>query len=336
MARESRDPVAPNAPISLRDGLIAAAALVPRDREAQDALLECLGLPRARSLPESLERDERTPAPDPGGTPAATEGATLPWTTETQASAPDEGAEVSARLDFRGSLPVSLPSFAPGPATPLLASAREGEARSDPPSLFPALEKRGIYGAALATWAEGADVDIERTIDGLANAEMFTSIPRLLVRTLRRGVQLLLDEGPSMEPFRSDVRALERDLMLIVSPSLIDRQVFHRCPTRKLRTNSRAARTSWRPPPRGTPVFVVSDFGVSGSALDEERAAPEEWERFASAVRAEGHQLLGLTPFAAARWPPALAELFMFVHWAERTTVGDVDRWARALKPRRR
>jgi len=82
----------------------------------------------------------------------------------------------------------------------------------------------------------------------------------------------------------------------------------------------------WRAARPGTPLVVVTDLGISGPAVNADRADVGEWLRFAQLVRESGSELIALVPFEAGRWPPALARAMTMIHWSERTNVGAVRR----------
>jgi hypothetical protein len=317
------------APVSLRDALIAMAELAPRDEATRGDLLRLLGLagPRAGETAVAATAPERTPPPPPPGDRAT---APSPAPRPSSAPAPVRSEAVPATLVKSGTTTTpARPPWLAVPTREVLARASAAATAPPPPPILAPLEARGIYTAALATWVREGDPDAGAAIRERAAGRPFREIPRIPLRTLRRGVQLLLDVGPSMAPFVSDVSALERSLALLFGDGQIERLFFARCPTRQVRSGRRAPRRTWRAPARGVPLLVVSDFGIVRPSQDGDAATPAEWRRFADAVRAEGHRIVGLVPFAPARWPSAVAEAVTLVHWSEHTIAGAVHRAVR-------
>jgi len=318
------------APVSLRDAIVAAAELRPSDPGVLEEILAMLAMTRpsaaaapSSSLPkvEPVQPAQPQPQPQEPGRPQA-----LPPSVRPQQSLP-----VSSTLTRIAPSSQARPAWLVGNA---LAPAREAGAPLPPPPIFASLQWRGIYTAALSTWVEEGEVDLDRAVEQLASAQPLHVIPRVPLRTLRRGVQLLLDRGPNMAPFATDVAGLEEQLGRILSGSQLERQFFMHCPSRGVRDSLRVRLSAWRSPPRGVPVLVASDFGIGGSPFDEDTSSIEEWRRFALEVQSEGHTLVGLIPFPLDRWPAALAEVVTFVFWSEHTIAGTVDRALREAQRR--
>jgi hypothetical protein len=73
-------------------------------------------------------------------------------------------------------------------------------------------------------------------------------------------------------------------------------------------------------------VVVITDLGIGGPVLSDDRAPVTEWLAFARRVVASRHPLIAFVPYEARRWPPRLARTMTLLHWSERTTVGEVRR----------
>jgi hypothetical protein len=194
------------------------------------------------------------------------------------------------------------------------------------PPLFGPPRGRAILSTTLATTVLEGEIDVERIVRDVSNGRPVRHLPRRPSLTLRRGVQLLLDHGPGMDPYRFDRERLVHSLDAILSDDRLEVLDFVACPARNAGKGTRDDWTAWKPPAAGTPVVVVTDLGIGGSALDDERASPAEWLEFAHHVRSKGCVLIGLIPYEAGRWPPALARAMTLIHWSERTTVGSVRR----------
>jgi hypothetical protein len=316
----------PRPTVSLADALVSLAALAPRDAAAREGILDLLGLRRAAvpdtSAPAQPMEPVPTPAPTaPGTVVSAPQGAVV--------RGPDRPAEPLPATLVRAAraAPARPDWLLPASGEPL-PRASASTASAAPAPIFAPLQARGIYTAALSTWVREGDPDVTLAIRERGAGRPLRAIPLVPRRTLRRGVQLLLDDGPAMAPFVADVRRLDESLAALFGDGQIERLFFWRCPTRGVRAGLRSRSRPWRPPPRGVPVLVASEFGIA-LAADEDAAPPAEWLRFAREVKAEGHRVVGLVPFAPERWPADLADAVTFVHWSEQTIAGAVHRATR-------
>jgi hypothetical protein len=319
----------PRAPVSLRDGIVAIAELNPADAATEDAILDLLGLARRRPAappkPRIEQRADDIPLVNRDTLPPLPLGPTA-------TVLPPSAQPLPAQVQRKPGVASPQPAWAmPGPALP---RAREAGKPAPLPGILPPLEGRGIYTAALSTRVDEGEPDLDRAVNELANYRPLRELPRLPLRTLRRGVQVLLDTGPSMAPYAADVHGLADDLATLLSGSQMELWYFMRCPARGVREGLRSRGRAWPVPPRGMPVLAVSDFGIADNLDDEEAATIAEWRRFAADVRAEGHLLIGLVPFSPGRWPEALAEEITLIHWSERTIAASVDRAVREAQRR--
>ena len=320
--------------ISLGDAVRATAALRP-DADAADEMLRMLGLERAEARHEApllgVWKASSTANVLAAQRHSATSGADLhvpadlpPADSAQQTTADPPRAATLTPLGGAGTT-VSLPEWASGEA---LVLEDLGPARPPDP-LFGRIQRRGILSAALATPAPEGELDVDEAIARLARLEPIRTLPRRLAPTLRRGVQLLLDIGAGMLPFLEDQRSLTAALDDILSDDRLDVLYFAGCPSRGVGHGGRDEWRAWRPPPPGTPVLAVTDLGIGGPRLDDDRAGVAEWLAFAQHATAEGHRLLALVPHQATRWPPRLERVMTLIHWSERTTVAPVRRAVR-------
>ena len=317
--------------MSLRDKIVAAAELQPADDGTHDAILELLGLARPAVKPVAAPAPAPVPpAPPPPG--LKPDSPIPPVPTPTSAAQPLSGQPLPAQVSYKSGLTSRPPAWATAGAA--LPRAREAGSPAPLPGILGRLEGRGIYTAALSTWVDEGEPDLDRAVNELANYRPLRQLPRLPLRTLRRGVQLLLDTGPSMAPYAMDVHALDDELGTLLSGSQMERWYFMRCPIRGVRESLRSRARVWPSPPRGMPVLAVSDFGIADNLNDEDAASVAEWRRFAGEVRAEGHPLIGLVPFEPRRWPEPLASAITLIHWSERTIAASVERVVREAQRR--
>ncbi len=171
-------------------------------------------------------------------------------------------------------------------------------------------------------------LDVPRAVETFARLRRFRELPEIVAPTLRRGVQLLIDTSIGMAPFRLDVEHIKKEIEKIVPTQLVQTLYFIGCPTRGCVAENGVEERTWRPPPRGTPAFLVSDLGIGGPLLSEERALPHEWEELLAKAREAGCELAALVPYPAQRWPSALAHRLRIVHWHAATSATTVRRGA--------
>jgi hypothetical protein len=183
-----------------------------------------------------------------------------------------------------------------------------------------------ILHAALGTDAGDGDIDIDLLVPLLAAREPITSIPYESRPSLLRGVQLLIDVGPGMAPFRRDARHLARAVTRLVGITQTQEAWFDRSPLDgigrgPLSTWSRA----YEPPPPRTPVLLVTDLGIAWTT-NGRGAAPGEWLRFVELLRRRGSGVVAFVPYPASRWPASLASALPIIAWDRPTGVTDVRR----------
>jgi hypothetical protein len=321
--------------ISSGDALRAVAALKPRDEETLHALVRMLGLtlgggPATRAAPSIGVWKQSAPKS------LSTAAIQLPAREPEQAVLSANQAPVASRLRHvrSGSAAPVPPTWLEEPGDVLGTAMPAGEAPRKR-ALFNRVSRRGILSAALATLVPEGDLDIDAIVDIVGRGRALDRLPRLPAPTLRGGAQLLLDISAGMDPYLEDQQQILNALDDILADDRLDVLYFAGCPDRGAGRGPRDGWVPWTPPPRGVPVVVLSDLGIGGPVLDEDRATPAEWLRFAQRVQAEGHTLVALVPYDASRWPAALAREMVLIHWSERTTVGAVRRTIRHAWRRR-
>ncbi|MFI7504802.1 hypothetical protein ACIBVL_41295 [Streptomyces sp. NPDC049687] len=178
--------------------------------------------------------------------------------------------------------------------------------------------------AALSGTARDGDVEIEDVVDILARGLPLASLPRRERRTLRHGVQVLVDHGPAMEPFARDQAELCTRIRALVGRDKTEELHFARSPLRGAGTGPSWTWEAYSPPPRGGAVLLLSDCGTTGLPGEHARSTPEEWQRFADAVRRGGARPLALLPVPQRRVPGWLSAVMPVLCWDRGTTVGRV------------
>ena len=214
-------------------------------------------------------------------------------------------------------LPVWLAAVAPLPR-PVKAATLPPEPLLDP------RQERALHGGLAASLLPEGDIDIDRLATVMAGGHWPRELPRRLQWSTRHGLQVLVDEGPGMAPFRQDVARTLARLSALLPDDRVTRLSFVGSPARGCRLRGRRGLRPWRAPEAGSSVLVLSDLAIAQAEPFSACGTDDEWLRFAAQARAAGVQLRTLVPYPASRWPAALAVPLHPVVWDRRTTVDKV------------
>ncbi|PKV89185.1 hypothetical protein [Streptomyces sp. TLI_146] len=186
---------------------------------------------------------------------------------------------------------------------------------------------RGIMFAAVATPVESREVDQRALLRGVAGRQALRAVPRRRRLSTRRGVQLLLDHGPGMAPFRDDGLWL-RDLVgSIAGRDRIEVLRFRGAPGRGVVRNDPLTIDPYRPPPPGTPVILFSDLGrMRPPFAGQVVAGPREWRAFVHTVAHSGCPVICLTPYESTDYPALLRKKVAFVPLDRRVSLRHAQR----------
>lgn len=317
------------------DLLRASAALGVEDTASLQVLAHQLGLVRPVVVPA-----QRVAA---AGTARATAAAPLPpnpaqgddSTRRRQAAAPDTraptgdgppGPAAQARLSALPPLQPATPPAWTAPGAPALARGHPAASRQPAP-LFSPQTTRALGAAVAAVQAADGEVDTDRLVAALAAREPLHSLPRHNTWTLRRGLQVLVDTGPGMQPFAADVDQLLAVLRRLLGADRLQVQAFTGEPLHGGLAVDRDGgdRSGWQRPAAGVPVLVLSDLGIARPPGSLPRGAGA-WRPFLHTAAQAGHPLRALLPYAPVRWPAGFAGRMQLLCWDRRTTVAAVRR----------
>jgi len=197
---------------------------------------------------------------------------------------------------------------------------------ADPPyePLLDPRWNREILAAAAAAQGAGRRVDIKRLVEKVAKGRPIDTIPVMARRTLARGVQLLIDQGIAMEPFRRDQEEFAAALKAVVGESRVEELIFADCPTRGCFDPQRLEEKKYPPPQPGTPVLVLSDLGIGGPGLHRERASLTEWTEMATTLNRLHCSLVAFLPYPEHRWQQALRKIITHIPWDRSTSIRKV------------
>jgi len=213
------------------------------------------------------------------------------------------------------------PFAAPVPALPAaIDEANEKPAPFEP--LFMPSWTRSILGLSLATAGEHGPLDIHRVVERLSRGQAIARLPRRIVPTLRKGVQVLVDRGAGMTPFIRDADALVREIVLVAGS---ETPVLH---FRGLPSNpdgvadlQRKRMLPYEVPPAGVPVALITDFGIGVDPFDTDRPTARDWVEFLQSVRRTDSPLIAFVPYPRHRVPRSIAPMVTIIEWDRRTTL---------------
>jgi hypothetical protein len=243
-------------------------------------------------------------------------------------------------------LPIALPISAVETPAPRTSAPLAGRPLSEllpdapgppppAPGLFAASARRALLGGVSAVRAREGDIDVDAVVEVLGARRPLAEIPLEWIETTRGELQLLLDTGVAMDPYREDVDRLPDELARVVGEDGLKLRWFEDCPTGSAGvfgpTDDEPA--PYRLPAARTRLLAVTVFGLRGP-LGAPPAAVEGWRRLARACRRRGVPLLVLTPLPPYRRPRGLGPHLAAVTWDRATGVRDVGRAVRKARAR--
>lgn len=309
---------------SYRDLLLALKSLQPRDERTRAAIAQLLGIAWGEeggtlAAPEPSAEADKAPERFPNNQIRDEPSLVVP---KADAEQPDAAA-VPLPIGVQS---LSSPALQPDwleQVTPLAKPANGPGIRVlEPEALFRPQKAQSILAIALATQEPFGALDIEEIVTAVGRGAALSSVPRQSVLTLARGVQLLVDRGDGLLPFRADVKRVERKISRLVGPDSLEVLNFACCPSRGV---GRGPRRNWADyfahhhAPIGSRVICVTDLGIGHPAGTEIPAGPEEWLEFDARLRAADCRLLVLVPYHRDRWPPELTRRMSLLHWDRNT-----------------
>lgn len=159
-------------------------------------------------------------------------------------------------------------------------------------------------------------VDVSQLAITLARLQLPRTIPREPVPTLRHGVQVLVDLGETMAPYRQDQRRVVRELYHLIGTEYFEALQYRGAPGRGVQPlGSREPPHTYTSPPAGTPVVVLGELGMAPPHYTLPTVSVGEWQEFAAQVRDAGCRLMAVVPYGPARWPTALRGGLEINYW---------------------
>lgn len=304
--------------IWLGDVLRAADALGAHDAGQLDAIARLLGMrPPAFRIDTPADASGRghrgVSAGRPGPAPAVPPNTPDPADAESTVNSVPL-LEPQLVRGFPGQRQWTQPALAP------TKPADHGERPRPAPLLPPQSEAATLRFLVSRAVPEG-QVDIVRLLDMLGTATPIIELPYRQVRTLRYGVQMLVDLGEGMEPFLRDSARLIERVTAISGRHATDVRWFAGCPLDRSGPGAGWTWGPYRPPAAGTRVLVVSDFGGQLAVRGNLPARyAEDWQRTAALVRYNDCSPVALVPAPPERWPGWLTSVMPALCWDRSTT----------------
>ena len=156
---------------------------------------------------------------------------------------------------------------------------------------------------------------IDDLITKLANGQSISSIPREPIKTIRRGLHVLVDISSSLEPFYRDQSSLIKCITDVFGLEIVDIYWFKDCPSFGVRDKFRN-RIKYIRPDSNTPILMLTDFGIPESYLDR-KATKLDWVRFIKWVNYNNNPLIAFVPYPKCRWPEFSKDMISMHSWGQ-------------------
>jgi len=229
---------------------------------------------------------------------------------------------IASRVQSASPMTEEIPELRLQRATAQLAleSSERDEPQLPHTPLLRVSSTRAILSAALSSDVIGG-VDATRAVRLVVRREPFDRLPMKVLRSVRRGAQLLLDKSAGMAPFHRDQAWLTEWIVRVIGRQQVEVASFTHAPLHGLRLGLKRRR-AYRPPPRGTPIVLLTDLGIADASSFDEAARPDEWLKFAGVARRAGCPVIAFVPYASDRWPRELRRVMTILRWDRRLTAG--------------
>jgi hypothetical protein len=133
-------------------------------------------------------------------------------------------------------------------------------------------------------------------------------------------VQLLIDWGPEMEPFRRDQAELTERVKEVAGRECVEVLYFSESPLDGCGPGSAWTWKKYGPPPPGTRVLILSDLGLARRRAAGARGRVRaDFGTLARRLAARECAAVALVPVSPGRWPPHPP--LRLVAWDRSTTV---------------
>jgi hypothetical protein len=309
----------------LADYIRAIHELKPRDDVTREAIARVL--PGAASIGDrSLEFSPSIPPDSTGSEFAertsskrldATQRHVLKPAEDTLESLPSELVEIEPSPDAEGP-----PTVDDSDLLPPLKLDRQAPTTLPYCALFKPQECRAIISQSLASKAHSTVPDLDEVVRLVSQAKPINRLPLRPLYTLSRGVQLLIDLGPGMEPFAVDRARITQDIRELAGN--VEWLRFHDSPLNGVLIEDALQARPYLFPESGVPILVVSDLGMNRWSPRVAPGAIENWIEFARRAAERDCLLVALVPLDRADWVPALERRIRMILWDRETSARSV------------
>jgi hypothetical protein len=183
-------------------------------------------------------------------------------------------------------------------------------------SLFAPEQQRATLLALVSRILETQQIDISKAVRRIADLATLTRLPYRKKPSVRRGVQLLLDVGPRMDPFADDREQLVSSLLRLLAPEMVHIVRCYGWPPDDPKTQ--LIYGEYRRPTPGTPALLVSEVGEGEGIFAPVDAEADDWIAFAQRLSTYGCELIVLAPISRERLSLRARRHLTIVPWDRR------------------
>jgi hypothetical protein len=186
------------------------------------------------------------------------------------------------------------------------ATLERAQARPFYQPLFFERWSQGIFSAVLPTLMASREIDFRRLERNVAHGETLAEIPYKLRANLVKGVHVLLDHSETMQPFWRDEMELIARLRRLLGEALVQHTWFEIDPDRPIATRLRWRSSAPRKLHEGTPLLLVTDFGVGLEVIAGRFMDWDPWRPIFQLAESSRSRVIALLPSSPALWPAGL------------------------------
>jgi len=253
--------------------------------------------------------------------PTSRPATSSPVNTPTPALQPDQLPWVDAHH-----LPLLEQTAQQDPTFPQVALAGESTGVPIPPSslrpaehetLFDPKTEQSSLRSLVSARIDAGSIDTARLVEDAARCKPLIGLPRLTVSKTAPYLEILFDIGVGMDPFRRDQHHLADSIARAAGAQARMIQ-FRDCPTLASGAGP-GPMWNWRTyrvPPTGSVVVVVTDLGTAGKArTDDHTPIAEEWLAFEDLLAAHRVTTRYLVPYSEGRIDRRLRARMRIITW---------------------
>jgi len=159
--------------------------------------------------------------------------------------------------------------------------------------LLPRRAARDVLDAVASTWQPTSAIDVRRVLADVVARRPVVRLPRVYRPSLAAGLQVLVDRGEGMQPFRPDQREVVAGLRRLIGSGLDVRRFLDDPWAGTRPDDDRTWSRAYRPPAPGRPVLVLGTLGRGARPRPE---LDRQWRRLAAMLAGRESPLAALVP----------------------------------------